>query len=246
MKATVFNIQKFSLHDGPGIRTSIFFSGCPLRCSWCANPECHASRDQWGKTKEYEPEELLREVLKDKAFYDGSGGGVTLTGGELFSQYAFVLSFCRLLKSNGIHIAMESAGAVEPQRFAELVSLVDFVYIDCKHYDDEKHKAGTGISNADILRNIRYLASTQKPYCVRIPVIPGYNDSPADAEAFGKLLSSLGVQTVELLPFHQLGEGKYAELGLPYPYEGVSSLHKDELARYADIIRAKGLHVILK
>lgn len=246
MTAKVFNIQKFSLHDGAGIRTSVFFSQCNMHCKWCANPECHISDSDSGEVTEYDPDTLLREVLKDKAFYDRSGGGVTLTGGEIFLQYDFIQYFCRLLKNNHINIAIETSGAIDLQRFADIVSLVDFVYIDCKHYDDEMHRKGTGVSNADILNNIRWLTRGQKPYCVRIPVIPGYNDSVKDAEEFGKLFLSLGVQTVELLPFHQLGESKYSRLKLVYPYAGVKQLHKEDLLEYADRLTETGISVILK
>lgn len=246
MKAKIFNIQKFSLHDGAGIRTSVFFSGCNLNCRWCANPECHKPNSELGKITEYDPDSLLQEVIKDKVFYDRSGGGVTLTGGEIFLQYDFVQPFCQLLKSNQIHITIETSGAVEQNKFSDIVRLVDFVYIDCKHYDDDIHKQGTGISNADILRNIGWLAGSETPYCVRIPVIPGYNDSITDAEEFGKLFLSLGVQTVELLPFHQFGENKYQKLQLHYSYAGVKQLHREDLLEYADKVRQTGICVILK
>lgn len=118
MKAEVFNIQKFSLQDGPGIRTSVFFSRCNLNCAWCANPECHQQAGNLVETSEYELQELLQEVQKDKAFYDRSGGGVTLTGGEIFMQEEFVGDFCLLLKETGIHVVLETAGAVENERFA--------------------------------------------------------------------------------------------------------------------------------
>ncbi len=241
MDAKIFNIQKFSLHDGPGIRTSIFFSGCSLRCKWCANPECNVS----GKATSYSPEELLAEVLKDKAFFDKSGGGVTLTGGEIFLQQDFIHGFCALLKANGIHIALETAGATDTDSFASMIALADFVYMDCKHYDDAKHLQGTGCSNRNILANMQLLAACGKPYCVRIPVIPGYNDSIGDARNFARLFQSLGVQDVELLPFHQFGEDKYETLGLPYDYRGVPQLHKEELQSYAAVLKAAGFAVIM-
>ncbi len=246
MKAKIFNIQKFSLHDGAGIRTCVFFSGCNLRCKWCANPECRFSNGEIGKVMEYDPHALLEEVLKDKSFYDRSGGGVTLTGGEIFCQYDFIRTFCQLLRKNQMNIAIETSGAVDLQRFADIAGLVDFIYIDCKHYNEEMHKNGTGVSLQKILNNIRFLAHSQTPYCVRIPVIPGYNDALTDADEFAKLLLSLDVQTIELLPFHQLGENKYNKLKLPYSYAGVPQLHKEDLLQYAEKLKEKGLTVILK
>lgn len=246
MKAEVFNIQKFSLQDGPGIRTSVFFSRCNLNCAWCANPECHQQAGNLVETSEYELQELLQEVQKDKAFYDRSGGGVTLTGGEIFMQEEFVGDFCLLLKETGIHVVLETAGAVENERFARLAGLADFVYIDCKHYEDEKHRKGTGVSNREILDNIAWLVQSSIPYCVRIPIIPGYNDSAQDAENFGKLLCRLGAEQVELLPFHQFGEGKYQKYGMSYAFAGVKPLHREELQAYAQQLKSDGIHVLLK
>lgn len=245
MKAKVFNIQKFCLQDGPGIRTGVFFSGCGLNCRWCANPECRLP-DEVSGAAEYEPGELLREVLKDKVFYDRSGGGVTLTGGELFTQYGFVCAFCRLLKENGVSVALETSGAVPLEKFMRVCGLADFVCIDCKHYDDMKHRAGTGVSNRRVLGNIAWLAGSGIPYCVRIPVIPEYNNSPQDAEGFARTLLPLGVRRVELLPFHQFGEGKYKRFGLPYPYAGVAQLHREDVAGFAAAMEKQGLEVLLK
>ena len=245
MTGKIFNIQRFSLHDGPGIRTSIFFSKCNLKCKWCANPECNMESLTIGGTKEYDAQTLLAEVIKDKAFYDKSGGGVTLTGGEIFMQYDFIKEFCLLLKENNIHITIETAGAIEPHKFQEIAVLADFIYIDCKHYDAALHKEGTGITNNGILANIGWLAASSKKYCVRIPVIPGFNDALSDAEGFCKLFGHLGIENIELLPFHQFGESKYEKAALPYAYKGISQLHKEDLAKYHQIFIEKGLQAAL-
>lgn len=246
MKAKIFNIQKFSLHDGRGIRTCVFFSGCNLACKWCANPECRYASDIIGKSREYESAELLHEVLKDKVFYDKSGGGVTLTGGEIFMQYDFVKHFCFLLRENNVDIAVETAGAVESQKFRELAEWVDFIYIDCKHYDPAVHQKGTGVSNELILKNIEWLVGNRDEYCVRIPIIPHYNDAISDAQKFGELFQTIHVKNVELLPFHQFGEEKYQKLKMDYEYAGVKQLHKEDLEEYASVLRSKGICVILK
>lgn len=241
MVANIFHIQKFSLHDGPGLRTSVFFQGCNLHCQWCANPECHQA-----KKTPIALEELLREVLKDKPFYDKSHGGVTLTGGEVLLQLPFALEFCQKLHDHGIHIAMETAGAVPLSTFQSLATAVDFVYLDCKHYDSEKHRAGTGVSNHLILGNIQWLAQSGIPHCIRIPVIPGFNDSLEDATAFADLLMGYGVEQVELLPFHQMGQGKYESMELDYAYAQKRPYYAEDLRAYEEIFTTTGLQTILK
>lgn len=246
LKGYIFNIQKFCLHDGAGIRTNVFFSGCDLRCKWCANPESQLPfTDEAGETQEYTEEEVVREVLKDKAFYDKSGGGVTLTGGEVFLQFEFAMELCKILHENGVNIALETAGVVSTDKFSKLVSLADFIFIDCKHYDSERHRQGTGVGNELIVKNIAWLAGSGKKYCVRIPVIPQYNDSIQDAEEFVRLFKNLGVKEVQLLPFHQLGEKKYEKLRRNYVYKGVPQLHKEDLNLIRDIFIKSGLEVAI-
>ncbi len=235
MNATIFNIQKFSLHDGAGIRTTVFFSGCNLRCRWCCNPDCFSPEKHDSCTID----RLLEEVLKDKVFYDKSGGGVTLSGGEIFLQFDFVREFCRILRERQVHIAVETAGCVPNEMFMELLNLVDFVFIDLKHYDARRHLEGTGVSNELILRNIASLTKSSVPCCVRIPVIPGFNDALEDAENYAAVFRELGVGNFELLPFHQFGEKKYQNLGLQYFYQGVRALHDEELTAYRRILEEK-------
>ena len=237
----IFDIQKFCLHDGDGIRTNVFFSGCNLRCLWCANPESRpSSHSGENNARKMTVGEVVGEVLKDKAFYDKSGGGVTLTGGEVFLQFGFAEKLCTALHKEKIHIALETAGCVPQRDFIALCDLADFVFIDCKHYDEAKHVAGTGVSNAPILRNITWLARSGKACCVRIPVIPAYNDKTEDAQAFCELFQTLGVRRVQLLPFHQFGEKKYENLGLDYAYRGVPQLHKEDLHDYLKIFEKSG------
>lgn len=277
MTARIFNIQKFCLHDGPGIRTTVFFKGCNLRCKWCANPESQKPDMQitWDSRKctgcgkcaqvcprgakkpgnagcvacgacvsvcpagaigkegrEATVEQILTEVLKDKVFYDHSSGGVTLSGGEVLLQGDFVKALADRLRKQGVHVAIETAGAVSESIFASVVQKMDYVLMDLKHYDTDKHLAGTGIGNVQVLANLRYLRSSGIPYTVRIPVIPGFNDAPEDASGFARLLTELDIKAVELLPFHQLGRHKYDLMNMDYEYGDFPQLHPEDLTEY--------------
>jgi pyruvate formate lyase activating enzyme len=244
LTAKVFNLQKFSIHDGAGIRTNVFFQGCNLRCSWCSNPESQPMNPLPGeKAEEYTVDALVRELVKDKPFYDESGGGVTLTGGEPLLQIDFVLALCESLHREGISVALETAACVPEDVFSRVLAAVDFAYIDLKHYDDEKHRAGTGVGNVLILRNIAAALKGRTPVSVRIPVIPGYNDAEEDAEGFIRVLTALGAKNVQLLPFHQLGESKYRRLNLPYPYDGFRQMRDKDVSAFADALTRAGFQV---
>ena len=244
LTATIFNLQKFSIHDGAGIRTDVFFQGCNLRCRWCSNPESQPLEPLPGEsTKVYTVEELVRELAKDKPFYDESGGGVTLTGGEALLFPEFVLALTRALHAEGIHVALETAACVPEDVFTRILAAVDFAHIDLKHYNDAKHRVGTGAGNALILRNIAAALRGTTPIVIRIPVIPGYNDSPADQTGFAETLSGLGANNVQLLPFHQLGESKYNRLNLPYAYDGIKQMRDGDVAAFAKVLEANGISV---
>lgn len=242
--ATIFNLQKFSIHDGAGIRTDVFFQGCNLRCRWCSNPESQPLDPLPGEqTKEYTVEELVRELVKDKPFYDESSGGVTLTGGEALLFPEFVLALTQALHTEGIHVAIETAACVPEDVFSRVLAAVDFAYIDLKHYDETKHRAGTGVGNALILRNIAAALKSKTPVVIRIPVIPGFNDDASDFAGFAETLIRLGAKNVQLLPFHQLGESKYDRLDLPYAFNGVKQLRDGDVAAFAKALEEKGLSV---
>ena len=243
-EALVFNLQKFSIHDGAGIRTDVFFQGCNLRCGWCSNPESQPMEPLPGeKATAYTVDALVKELVKDKPFYDESGGGVTLTGGEALLHPEFVLELCAALHGAGVHVAMETAACVGEDVFARVLSAVDFAYIDLKHYDEEKHTAGTGVGNALILRNIKHALASETPVVIRIPVIPGYNDGEADSIGFAKLLNDLGAKEVQLLPFHQLGESKYKRLKINYAYDGLKQMRDGDLSAFAETLTKAGIRV---
>ena len=293
MEATIFNIQKFCLHDGPGIRTTVFFKGCNLQCKWCANPESQCLRIQYTLERQkcrlcgacvqacpkgtrrmgqgrivsdknscahcdaclnacpqgaiaregrrVSIEEVLQEALKDKAFYDHSGGGVTFSGGEVLLQLDFALELARRLHAEGVHMAAETAACVPGERFERLLEALDYVFVDLKHHDSARHREGTGWGNEQVLANIRTLQRSGKPFLIRIPVIPGYNDAPADAEAFARLLADMNIHRVQLLPFHQLGEKKYSLLDMDYAYADQAQLHREDLSEFIQIFARLGV-----
>lgn len=248
-KACIFNIQKFSIHDGPGIRTVVFFKGCPLRCYWCSNPESQNGKPEqmWDTQKnthttvgEYKTmDEIIPEVMKDEAFYEESNGGVTLSGGEVLYQAEFATELLRQLKAKNIHTASETTGYAKPEIFERFIEQVDLLYFDVKHHDEARHKAGAGVSLKPILKNLSIAIQHQQNLVVRIPVIPGYNDGPENAEAFAKLFNKMKITEVELLPFHQFGEKKYASLDRDYQMQDIPQLHTEDLDYFKEILEVQ-------
>jgi len=256
LKACIFNIQKFSIHDGPGIRTVVFFKGCPLRCVWCSNPESQNPRpekmwDSQGKKNsivgEYKTiDEIVTEVMKDLPFYEESGGGVTLSGGEVLYQAEFATELLKVLKEKEIHTAAETTGFAENKVFSAFIAQVDSLYFDVKHYDDNKHRQGIGVSNQLILTNLAYALSHHSDLTVRIPVIPDYNDSCEDAQQFAKLFNQMGVDKIELLPFHQFGQKKYEELNRSYKMQDQEQLHTEDLEYFKNVMDAHGINCLVR
>ncbi|MEI2778786.1 MAG: glycyl-radical enzyme activating protein [Tetrasphaera sp.] len=247
-----FDIQKFSLHDGPGIRTVVFLKGCVLACLWCSNPGSRKLsvlkvRDPEDASvfvedsRDYTVEEVVRVCLQDLPFYEESGGGVTLSGGEALVQFHFSQALLRALRDKGIHTAIETTGIAAPEIFAETLDLLDLLIIDVKHHDKAQHKRWTGRGNALALANLDVAVASGIPMIARIPVIPGVNDGLCDAAAFAALLREHAVERVQLLPFHQFGERKYDLLGWDYTFAEVPPLHEDELGEYAGVFREAGV-----
>jgi pyruvate formate lyase activating enzyme len=253
--ALVFNVQKFSIHDGPGIRTLVFFQGCPLRCAWCANPESQGAETAGDGTavpapvlppKRYSIDELVSICLQDRPFYEESGGGVTLSGGEVLVQHEAAASLLRRLKEEHIHTAIETTGYASPSVFNDTVIFADLLLFDIKHYDSPRHSEGTGVSNDIILANLRYALERhalekKREVLPRIPVIRGYNDAPDDARGFSRLFRTLGINKAQLLPFHQAGETKYESLQKEYTYKGVPQLHNEDLRDFRQIFIENGI-----
>ena len=246
----IFNIQKFSIHDGPGIRTTVFFKGCPLRCRWCSNPESqnrYARRTQGledpaFRGRRYTVEEVMQIVRQDGPFYERSGGGITFSGGDVLQQAEFAADLAEAAHREGIHVAAETEGYSPPERFRFLMDHVDLFLYDFKHADREVHFQQTGVYNDLILENLKQIIAAGKPVIARIPVIPGFNASCADAEQMAEALAGIGVREVHLLPFHQMGESKYVKLGVCYAMKGVAQLHPEELGEYREVFAARGLN----
>ncbi|MBC1505913.1 glycyl-radical enzyme activating protein [Listeria immobilis] len=251
-KGCIFNIQRFSIHDGPGIRTTVFFKGCPLQCTWCSNPESqkHLPEWMWDNSKKskvitgeyFSVDEVIAEVQKDIDYYTESGGGVTVTGGEVLAQLPFVINLLKKCKQKGIHTACETSAYSSKKKFLLLLENVDLLIMDIKHYNSDKHREKTGVKLEPIIENLKLAISSGNEMLLRIPIIPGYNDSLADSEQFALLLSSLRIQTVELLPFHQFGKSKYRFLDREYEFMNTPQLSANDLLPHKKIFTSYGIH----
>lgn len=250
-KGIIFNIQHFSIHDGPGIRTTVFLKGCPLRCPWCSNPESQKRQPEqmldaetnlpmiMGEEKTVE--EIISEVKKDVAFYEESGGGLTLSGGEIFAQFKFAKAILKRAKEEDLHTAIETTAFAEHEKFTDLIQYVDFIYTDLKHYNTIRHRKVTGVNNNLIIQNINYAFTHNKTIVLRIPVIPDFNNSLEDAQHFAKLFNDIQVDKVQLLPFHQFGENKYKLLNRKYEMSDYAALHPEELYDYQAVFLEHGI-----
>lgn len=287
---TITSIQRFATHDGPGIRTVVFFKGCPLHCPWCANPETWQKEPELfhddslcsgcgrcvlvcpkravavidGKArvnrricdgcakctdaclnkamevtgKRMTIPEILVEIRKDDEYYQASGGGITLSGGEIFAQDPVPL--LKALKEQGYHTAVETEGAYGLEKLEQAMPWIDLVYHDVKHCDPAKLKKFTGADFAEITDHLRYLKDSGKPVIIRIPVIPGFNlDELEDIRMYVK---ELGFDRIQLLPFHPMGKGKWQKLDRQYPYEQTPMMDKTQLESFRDEATEIGGH----
>ena len=212
----IFNIQRWSLHDGPGIRTTLFFKGCPLRCRWCCNPESWALNALLGQ-KETAPDKAMETILRDAVFYRASGGGVTFSGGEPFMHPVLLADLAGAAVDAGIDTAAETSGFFDMDAARPALESIDHLFIDIKCMDDDRHRALTQVSNKKILENIRQIDRAGIAMVIRMPLVRGLNDLPGDIDAAVRFCSGLvNLSGVELMPYHPLGEGKYKALGLEY------------------------------
>ncbi|MBP3580825.1 MAG: glycyl-radical enzyme activating protein [Clostridia bacterium] len=221
----IFDVQKFSVHDGPGIRTIVFLKGCALRCRWCCNPESQEFEIQTmlqnGKEKivgrDVTVSEVLDIVKQDMPYYRRSGGGMTLSGGEMLCQSDFAYALLRGAKESAINTAVETTGFAPYEKIEKLLPYIDTVLMDIKHIDSAKHKAFTTQSNERILENAVKIAENAKKLIIRVPVIPTFNDTEVEIAAIARFASTLkGVDEINLLPYHNYGRDKYTGLGREY------------------------------
>ena len=273
---TVFNIMRFSVQDGPGIRTTVFLKGCPLQCAWCHNPEAldaapglllrperciacgdcmdacprHAIVKREGKYetsaelcsrcgtcadtcaadareivgRRMTVDEVVREIERDAPFYSESGGGVTFSGGEPLLQHRFLVRLLTSCADLGFHTAVDTAGYASPDVLFRVARCTDLFLYDLKSVDEEIHRRFTGVSGALIRGNLERLASWGKKVVIRMPIVPGVNDSQLNIEAAGRFIASLGnVLRIQLLPYHTIGIDKYARMGIPYSLTGIET-----------------------
>ncbi len=235
----IFDIQRYSIHDGPGIRTIVFLKGCYLRCRWCCNPESQEYGIQQmamnGTTKtvgrDVTVRELMEEVEKDRMYYIRSGGGVTLSGGEAMAQPDFAEALLRACHDSGLNTAIETTAFADRAVVARLIPHIDHVLMDIKHMDSEKHRAFTGQPNEKILDNARYIAEHAAHLVIRVPVVPSFNDTPAEIAAIAQFADSLpGVHELHLLPYHRLGQDKYTGIGRTYTLAHLTPPTADHMA----------------
>ncbi len=222
-RGRVFDIKRFSTHDGPGIRSTVSFTGCPLRCAWCHNPEAFLARESAGGAgaRDYRVDELVRELERDIPYFDRSGGGVTLSGGEPLTQAPFVLRLLEVCRRRDLHCALDTCGLADPAELEAAARLANLVLYDVKLADPAGHKHWTGAGNRRILENLALLDKLNTPVQVRMPLIPAVNDSPQALDALAELLTPTRFRRISLLPYHKTAEGKYRRLGIPYRMAGV-------------------------
>lgn len=212
MGLLVSNIQRYAIHDGGGIRTTIFFQGCPLACSWCHNPETR-SFEAKDRLREISPRELARLVMRDAIFFGDRGGGVTLSGGEpLAGNMACIIEFLKILKKNSINVACDTCGAVPWENFAAVLPYVDTFLYDIKAVSKELHIRHTGLSNEDILANLERLCTLARVW-LRIPVIGGFNNEDEMPKIIALAKRATQGSKVSLLPYHEMGRQKWAGIG---------------------------------
>lgn len=242
-RGVIFQVQRWSIHDGDGIRSTVFLKGCPLRCAWCANPESQSARIENTYGLEKSVDELMAELRRDEVFYRESGGGVTFSGGEPLLQSNFLRQLLKACYLRGYSAAIETSLYADWPEVADIFQMLDQVFVDLKHLDPAEHKKYTGLDNGRILANILKLLESHANVTVRMPLIAGVNDQPKHIEEVALFLGDNPPKAFEFMPYHDLGRSKYQSLGLTPPpdFEAPKDNLIDELK---DILRRRGILVI--
>lgn len=261
---TIFNIQHYVLHDGPGIRTTVFLKGCPLACPWCHNPEGRALEPETlerrirepGEVERIVPEiagremtvsEVLQEVERDTLFFDESGGGVTFSGGEPLARPGFLAALLHGCRERELHAAVDTSGYAPANLFSKIAPLADLFLFDLKTVDPELHRRLTGVPNPSILKNLRTLDRQRRPTMVRFPLIPGFTDGPKNLHAVADFVSQLdSIREVAVLPFHPTARGKLGRMNAPDPMAGIEPPSESAVEHAANVFRDRGLSVQIR
>ena len=262
MNGLIFNVKRYSIHDGPGIRVTFFMKGCPLACLWCHNPEGispfqesvimsnrvglkeFSSKSEVGKY--YSVASVLEILDKEKVFINQSKGGVTFSGGEPMLQFDFLLEALKACKRNGYHTAVDTSGYSSAENFRSIIPFTDLFLFDIKHLDEAKHIESAGVSNTGILDNYKLLLNSCKDIIVRIPVIPGFNDDPVHLERLRDFLKSgktMSLKKINLLPYHKIGSSKYKKFNIPYKMDLVEPPAKDKMMELKEYFSDTGIKV---
>ncbi len=261
MKGMIFDIKRFCTNDGPGIRTAVFLKGCPLNCLWCHNPEgksCEIEKavrvNKIGNMEFYDDEEIGREatvddvmdeVTRDIVAYEESGGGVTFTGGEPFYQFEFLEELLIESRTKKIHTALDTSGYTSRDNMEGILDLVDLFLFDIKHLEDSEHIKYTGVSNALILENLRFILEHGKKTIIRFPVIPGFNDSRINIDKLKAMITlyKQDLTEIHLLPFHNIADNKYKKLNTMNKLKDVRSIQQIELHPLKEELERLGMKV---
>ncbi|MEI6287111.1 MAG: glycyl-radical enzyme activating protein [Bacillota bacterium] len=271
MKTLVTQIERGAAFDGPGLRTVVFFKGCPLRCQWCANPEtqnmtnetyfseklCMNCSERCPKSvqtcptgalitvaKEMTIAEIVNEIRKDEVFFRTSGGGVTLSGGEILLHAKAALEILKQCKLNHISTAVETSGFGLREELLKIAKYTDLFLFDIKHCDSEKHYAATGVHNETIIDNLRALCAVNAQIIIRLPLIPGINDTAENIRQLIELMQSLNLRELHILPYHALAREKYAWLAKTHNDFSCcdSSLNADQIA---ELVATAGINTVI-
>ena len=237
----VHSYESMGTFDGPGLRLVVFLQGCPFRCLYCANPD---TIDRIGEAEETSLDHILQMAVDQKPFF-GKRGGITFSGGEPTMQARELIPLFERLHEAGIHICLDTNGTLRNPDVDRLLELTDLVLLDVKQINPERHRALTGLSNANTLETARLLRRWHKPMWLRYVLVPGVSDDPADLEAWARHFTDYdNIQRVEILPYHKLGVHKYAAMNLPYQLEGTPFNTPEQLQAARNIFAAHLPHPI--